>query len=543
MLYTMRKAKPVFETLEARQLLASSVGLQGVYFDNSNFTGKTVSRVDSQVNFNWGGSPISGIGADTFSVRWTGKVTPKFSQKYTFYIKNNDGARLWVNHQLLVDHWSAHSTSVEDKGSISLSAGKAYDIQLEFWDNTGTATAQLKWSSSSTTKATIPSSRLAPGSQNLLSMLDHDLAFASSQLKRTMSDLGNNTSKFVNRTGSDGKWNVVGASDWTSGFLGGTFWQMFASTKSSFWSDKAKLWTTPLAGQAKSQTGDLAFRLMTTFKPLYELTGDPAYKQVLLDAAASKNKMWNETVGAFTTTWRKSNSGDPRANFGILMDQTTDMQLMLWAAQQSGNQTYYDRAVRHVRNVVAHLLRPDGGSYQWGYFDTATGDFISGETYQGFANESTWSRGEAWAIYALSDIAKTTGLSDILAGAQKAADYFIAHLPTDSVPFWDFNDPKIPNTFRDTSAAAVAADGLIQLSTLVADKTAAANYRAAAEKILTSLSSKNYLAESSSNQRGILLHGAQNVPNDSKGNDVSLSFGDYYFLDAINRYRALAQGT
>jgi unsaturated chondroitin disaccharide hydrolase len=314
---------------------------------------------------------------------------------------------------------------------------------------------------------------------------------------------------------------------------------MYNSTKSSFWSDKAKLWTTPLAGQATSQTGDLAFRLMTTFKPLYELTGNPAYKQVLLDAAASKNKMWNETVGAFTTTWRKSNSGDPRANFGILMDQTTDMQLMLWAAQQSGNQTYYDRAVHHVRNVIAHLLRPDGGSYQWGYFDTATGNFISGETYQGFANESTWSRGESWAIYALSDIAKTTGLSDILAGAQKAADYFIAHLPADSIPFWDFNDPKIPNTFRDTSAAAVAADGLIQLSTLVSDKTAAAKYKSAAEKILTSLSSKTYLAESS-NSHGILQHGAQNVPNDAKGNDVSLIFGDYYFLDAINRYRSLA---
>ena len=110
---------------------------------------------------------------------------------------------------------------------------------------------------------------------------------------------------------------------------------------------------------------------------IQRLTGDPTYKQVLLDAAASKNKTWNETVGAFQTSWRKSNSGDPLANFGILMDQTTDMQLMLWAAQQSGNQTYYDRAVRHVRNVIAHLLRPDGGSYQWGYFDTATGDFIS----------------------------------------------------------------------------------------------------------------------------------------------------------------------
>lgn len=530
-------ARPLLESLEGRTLMANApVGLQGVYFDNSNFTGKTVPRVDTQVNFSWSKAPISGIGSDTFSVRWTGKIAPQVSEKFTFYVTANDGDRLWVNHQLLIDHWSAHSSG-EDKGTITLKAGKSYDIQLESWDNTGTATAQLKWSSASTKKGTIPSARMAPSTQNLLSKTDHDLAFASAQLKRTMSDLSNSTSKFVNRTKSDGTWNVVNASDWTSGFLAGNFWEMFSATGNTFWSDKAKAWTTPLAIQ-KNQEGDLAFRLMTTFKPLYELTGNTAYRQVLLDAAASKNKMWNETIGAFQTTWRISSSGDPRADFGVLMDQTTDMQLLLWAAAQTGDKTLHDRAMSHVYNVINHLIRPDGSSYQWGYFDTATGNFISGENYQGLANDTTWSRGSSWAIYSFSDIAKTTGDAGVLAAAQKVANYFISHLPSDSIPYWDFNDPKIPNTFRDSSAAAVAADGLIQLSTLVKDPTQSAKYRSAAEKILTSLSISKYLAESS-NSHGILLHGAQNVPNDSKGNDVSLSFGDYYFLDAINRYRAL----
>src|SRR3954469_1634143 len=248
-----------FEPLEGRTLFAA--GLQGVYFDNPSFTGKTVSRVDSQVNFNWGGAPVSGIGSESFSVRWTGTVTPQYSQKYTFYLNNNDGARLWVNHKLLIDHWSKHST-VEDKGTITLTAAKSYDIQVEYWDNTGSAIAQLKWSSASRSKQTIPSSRLVSASQHLLSMLDHDLVFASSQLKRTMSELGNSTSKFVNRTKSDGTWNVVSKDDWTSGFLAGNFWQMFNATGSSYWSDKAKLWTTPLDGQ-KNQSGDLWFRLMT----------------------------------------------------------------------------------------------------------------------------------------------------------------------------------------------------------------------------------------------------------------------------------------
>jgi hypothetical protein len=194
-----------------------------------------------------------------------------------------------------------------------------------------------------------------------------------------------------------------------------------------------------------------------------------------------------------------------------------------------------------VRNVIDHLVRPDGGTYHWGYFDKDTGDFISGETYQGYANESTWSRGQAWAIYSFTAIARELGLPDVQAAAQKVTDYFIAQLPADSIPYWDFNDPAIPNTYRDSSAAAIAASGMLDLSTLVTDPAAAENYRQTAEKILTSLSSSSYLAEGSISH-GILLHAAQNVPNDPNkyGNDVSLIFGDYYFLEAINRYGALA---
>ncbi len=373
----------------------------------------------------------------------------------------------------------------------------------------------------------------------LSAALDNALAFAQSQLKQTMNDLGNSTTKFVNRTSnSTGLWNVVGAGDWTSGFLGGQMWQLFAATSDSYWSGKATAWTTPLAGQATSKTEDLYFRLMTTFLPLYQQTGNVAYRQVLLDAAASKNSQWNETVGAFETTWRKSSSGNPAANYGVLMDQTTDMLLMLWAAKETNNQTYYDRAVRHTRNVVNYLLRPDGSSYQFGYFDKTTGSFIGGETSQGYANESTWSRGQAWSIFALTAVARETGLSDILAGAQKAADWFISHLPADSVPYWDFDAPITSSTYRDSSAAAIAASGLLDLCTLVSVSGDQTRYRNAATAALTSLSSSAYLAQGSISH-GILLHGAQNVPNVPAGNDVSLSFGDYFFLQAINRYKNL----
>ncbi len=135
-------------------------GLSAVYYDNQNFTGATVSRVDQTVNFDWGsGAPVAGIGADTFSVRWTGQVQPQFSQTYQFFTQSDDGVRLWINNQLVVDNWTDHALT-ENSGTIALTAGQRYDIRMEYFENGGGAVAKLLWSSSSTPKAVIPGSRL-----------------------------------------------------------------------------------------------------------------------------------------------------------------------------------------------------------------------------------------------------------------------------------------------------------------------------------------------------------------------------------------------
>ena len=242
--------------------------------------------------------------------------------------------------------------------------------------------------------AMVAAVRPAISSATLSAYLANDLSFASSQLQQTMADLKNNTSLYVNTTNhSTGLWNTVTASDWTSGFLPGQMWQMYQATGNSFWSNQAALWTAGLAGQATAQTEDLYFRLMTTYLPLYEQTGSASARQVLLDAAASKETEWNSTVGAFENMWGTSNSGNPQANFPVLMDQTTDMLLMLWASQQTGNQTYYNQVLEQARKVIQYLVRPDGSTYQFGYFDNATGAFVDGENYQGYSNSSTWSRG------------------------------------------------------------------------------------------------------------------------------------------------------
>ncbi|HEX2911351.1 MAG TPA: PA14 domain-containing protein [Chloroflexia bacterium] len=138
----------------------NGTGLKGEYFDNIDFTNQKLTRTDAVVNFNWGtGSPNAAIGPDTFSVRWTGQVMPRYTQTYSFNTISDDGVRLWVNGQLLIDNWTNHAP-VENSGAIALNSGQKYDIKLEFFENGGGATAQLFWSSASQPKEIVPQSQL-----------------------------------------------------------------------------------------------------------------------------------------------------------------------------------------------------------------------------------------------------------------------------------------------------------------------------------------------------------------------------------------------
>lgn len=135
-------------------------GLSGQYFPTTTFTGSGPGRIDPTVDFVWGaGSPAPGIPADHFSVRWAGQVMPQFAETYTFYTVSNDGVRLWVNGTRIVNNWTNHGTT-ENSGTIALLAGQRYDITMEFYEDTGNATARLLWSSPSTPKAVIPAARL-----------------------------------------------------------------------------------------------------------------------------------------------------------------------------------------------------------------------------------------------------------------------------------------------------------------------------------------------------------------------------------------------
>jgi hypothetical protein len=137
----------------------TGTGLSGVYFDNSNFTGTSVTRIDPTIDFSWGsGPPAAGVGADTFSVRWAGQIEAPYGGTYTFYTQSDEGIRLWVNNVQLINH--SNSRGSEDSATIVLTAGQRYAIRIEYYEKRGSATARLLWSHASIAKTVVPAARL-----------------------------------------------------------------------------------------------------------------------------------------------------------------------------------------------------------------------------------------------------------------------------------------------------------------------------------------------------------------------------------------------
>ena len=528
---TQRGRRPaVVERLEGRALLATTTGLQAVYFNATNFTGTSVSRVDRAIDFSWGtGAPASGINGDTFSARWRTRVKTLTSQTYRLYLVSESPVRLWIGDRLVIDGWKTRTSPYINRGSFAFTANVRYPVQVELMHGTGNASVKWHWQTDTVVKQTVPNRLMLPAAETVQNKLNHAVAYARDRIARTLQEVPTPAGGYPESTTSTGKWLLRPVTAWTSGYFGGAMWQLDRLFPGAGWDATATPWSTPLATQSQS-SGDHFARIWPTIRPLYDTTASATHRQTLIAAANAKNAQFNATINAFKTPEIVSNSNNPQANFGVLIDQTLDLEVLFWASDATGNPSYRANAIRHLQTVIARMIRPDGSVFQRFFFNEATGAAIGGENWQGASNTSTWARGQAWAVYGISRIAELTGRSDFIAAARKVSDYLVSHLPTDYVPYWDFQAPGIPNTYRDSSAAAIAARGLLRLGKLTGDAT----YTTAAGNILASLSSPKYLTEGTSS-RGVLQHAALHVPS-NRAVDASIVFADYYFLEAAAAY-------
>jgi len=328
------------------------------------------------------------------------------------------------------------------------------------------------------------------------------------------------------------QWTTNDISNWRSGFWPGIEWYLYESTKDDFWKREAekstgileKLLDKPVA------THDLGFQFYCSFGNGYRLSGDPYYKRVLLRAADSLAKLYNPVVGTILSWPGRYNASGTSHN--TIIDNMMNLELLFWASKNGGDKKLYDIAATHAAVTMKNHFRPDYSVYHVVLYDVRTGEKIKGFTHQGYADNSTWARGQAWAIYGYTMVYRETGNKEFLQTAVRAADVYLRRLPHDHIPFWDFDDPAIPEAPRDASAASIVASALLELSSLVEENALRIKYTKAATDMLRELSTDKYLSKGINH--AFLLHSTGNKPS-GKDVDVPIIYADYYFLEALLR--------
>jgi len=365
---------------------------------------------------------------------------------------------------------------------------------------------------------------------NTREMLD----YCVEKTKVNLSEIMNVDSLPRNINSDQKEWNKVGIHDWTSGFWPGILWYAYEASGDSTILEGAKKFSSPLYGvlDVPVNNHDLGFMLYCSIGNGYRMTKDSCYHNFLLTAADSLATLFNPKVGTILSwPWmcKKMNLGH-----NTIIDNMMNLELLFWASKNGGNPALYDMAVKHAEICMTSLIRPDYSTYHVAVFDTINGHFIKGVTHQGYSDDSLWARGQAWGIYSYTMCYRETGKEEFLEMAQKLADVFLNRLSEDGIPYWDFDDPSIPDAPKDASAAVVAASGMLELSAFVKNKTT--KYKNAAIALLKNLSSDKYL--SGNKNKAMLLHSTGHYPEGSEI-DASIIYADYYYLEALLRLKKI----
>ncbi len=360
--------------------------------------------------------------------------------------------------------------------------------------------------------------------------------FAAAQLRHAAQTLDPRAG-YPRATRADGRWEQVPANQWTSGFFAGALWFLFQATRDPAWRELAERWTVGLEGvKTITTTHDLGFMLFNSFGHGYLLTGNPRFRDVVLEGSRSLVTRYDPDVGAIRS-WDTQHQTDRRGSwrFPVIVDNLMNLEMLFWAARHGGDAAWSAVAETHATTSARAHVRPDGSTAHVALFDPTTGALERTTTWQGYSDSSAWARGQAWAVHGLATAFRWTQNRALLDAAQRTADFFVSNLPGDAVPYWDFRHPAAPRTERDASAAAIAASGLLDLARW-SNAPASARYRDAATRILASLAS-GYLTEGTSSA-AILLHSVGQRPQNAEI-DVGIVYADYYFIEALLRSRGV----
>lgn len=376
--------------------------------------------------------------------------------------------------------------------------------------------------------------KTAANNNGLLTAIDKNIPDAAAQYKVMMGKL---TADAFPRS-YDAKADKLVTSNsgwWCSGFYPGTLLYLYEQTKDpALYTEAQRILKVLEKEKNNKSTHDLGFMMFCSFGNANRLEPKPEYHEILLTSARSLSTRFNPAVGCIRS-WN-SKPGE----FVVIIDNMMNLELLFWATRVSGDSSFYKIAVTHANTTMKNHFRADNSSYHVINYNPQTGAVQQKKTAQGYADESAWARGQAWGLYGFTETYRNTKDKRYLDQAKNIADFLLSHpnLPADKIPYWDFNAPDIPNALRDASAGAIIAAALLELQEYVG-RSDAARYMAAAETILTALSSPAYKAAPGTNGGFILQHSVGHLPQKSEV-DVPLTYADYYFVEAMMRYKRLA---
>jgi unsaturated chondroitin disaccharide hydrolase len=369
-------------------------------------------------------------------------------------------------------------------------------------------------------------------------IVNSTLDFSVKQCLKMAESLKYNDSLLPKTTDRFGKLQTCNSKWWTSGFFPGVLWYLYEFSGNDTIKNWAQKYSMRVVDQQYTRDNhDVGFMIFCSFGNGYRITQNKEYEQIIHNAAKSLSTRFNPKIGCIRswdrTEWNK------QWQYAVIIDNMMNLEMLLWCADKFKDSVFYKIAVSHANTTLKNHYRSDFSCFHVVSYDTITGKPEKKETAQGYSNESSWARGQAWGLYGFTMMYRFTKNPEYLKQAENIALFIINHprMPEDKIPFWDFDAPNIPDCQRDASAAAVICSALIELSQYINPENAQ-KFLDVAEIQISALSSPLYRNALGNNGNFILKHGVGHLPNNTEV-DVPLSYADYYFIEALMRYKKL----
>lgn len=375
--------------------------------------------------------------------------------------------------------------------------------------------------------------------QKMAKFIRQEMDFAVLQSMRMYDSVKDLDGALVN-TARDGKLVTCPSRDWVAGFFPGTLWYLYEYSADPQIREAAERMTERMAPEQYNTTNhDVGFMVYCSYGNGWRLTGRDDYRQVIVNAGNSLSTRFSPAVGC-TRSWNPQ--PEKKRDFIVIIDNMMNLELLTVTSALTGDPKYMEMARTHANTTMRNHFRPDFSTFHVVNYDGETGGILSKETEQGWRDDSAWARGQAWGLYGYTMMYRQTRDPRYLEQAVNIGRFLMNHpaLPKDKIPYWDLNVPVDKNTPRDASAACIMASALVELSTFVEDPALSQQFLTLAEQQLNSLSKAPYRAKAGENVNFILQHSTANMPKNNF--DTPLVYADYYYVEALMRYKRLLEG-